>query len=140
MRIFISYARSDLAFVARVVSELEAAGHDVWIDVDAITTPGGNWRRLVVQGIRASDAVVALLTPRSAASPHVERELAVADELRIEIVPVILERCAISDGLLYTLAALQHLDVSQQRAGEALASIVAHVDRRDAELTSALAG
>jgi hypothetical protein len=139
MRIFISYAREDLGIAAHLSDALEAAGHDVWIDVERIRTPGHNWRRLVVQGIRGSDVLVALLTPRSAASAHVERELAVADELGTEILPIVVERCSIGDGLLYPLAALHHLDVSSLGTAAAVDSIVSHIDRRGAEVGAVLA-
>lgn len=65
--------------IARVISVLKSAGHDVWIDVEA-ERGGDLWRKQIVQAIEASERVVIVLSKNSIASDNVRRELDVALE------------------------------------------------------------
>jgi hypothetical protein len=106
-QIFISYSRRDADVVENIVSELEAAGIDVWLDREDIT-PGKQWRRQIVEAIDTADAFVLNLSPNSAASDNVLKELNLAEEaLDPFILPVMLSEMKIPDQMRYQLAGTQ---------------------------------
>ena len=90
MRLFVSYSRHDASTVRRLVAALEAEGHDVWIDTDDIRG-SERWRSSVATAIRASDVVLLVVSPAAMASSSVEREISVAAENSLRIVPVVIE-------------------------------------------------
>jgi hypothetical protein len=61
--LFLSYARRDASDLAdRLKCDLEADGYRVWLDRPEIK-PGGEWEHKIVDGLRAAQLLVALLTP-----------------------------------------------------------------------------
>jgi WD40 repeat protein len=85
---FISYARSDSReFVARLAPALEAAGKDVFVDLEDIP-PASRWERDLREGIAASAVFAFVISPGSVASEHCRRELDHAREANKRIVPI----------------------------------------------------
>jgi hypothetical protein len=61
--LFLSYARRDASDLAdRLKGDLEAGGYRVWLDRPEIK-PGGAWEHQIVDGLRAAQLLVAVLTP-----------------------------------------------------------------------------
>ncbi|MBV8860927.1 MAG: toll/interleukin-1 receptor domain-containing protein [Mycobacterium sp.] len=61
--LFLSYARRDASELAdRLKGDLEANGYRVWLDQPEIK-PGGEWEHEIVDGLRAAQLLVAVLTP-----------------------------------------------------------------------------
>ncbi len=112
VRLFLSYSRQDAAFVSRLVAGLEARGHDVWVDTDDIRG-SEPWRASIVAGIRQADAVVLVISPPSMESANVEREITVALEHRMRVVPAVLEPAPLRQGLEYDLAGLQQVTLER---------------------------
>ena len=113
-QVFISYSRRDIDVVESIVSQLEAAGIEVWLDREDIK-PGKQWRKQIVEGIDTAEAFVLNLSPNSAASDNVLKELNLAEEaLDPFILPVMLNEIKIPDEMRYQLAGTQfiayHLD------------------------------
>jgi hypothetical protein len=113
-KVFISYSRRDTDVVESIVSQLEAAGIDTWIDREAIK-PGQQWRRQIVEGIDTAEAFILNLSPNSAASDNVLKELNLAEEaLDPFVLPIVLSDMKIPDEMRYQLAGTQfipyHLD------------------------------
>jgi len=108
MRLFVSYSRSDAQFVAQLTHALEADGHDVWVDTDDIVG-SEQWRASIVAGVQRADAVLLIVSPRSMASPNVEREVTVAAEESRRIVPVVLEHAEMTGSILFVLAGAQQI-------------------------------
>jgi hypothetical protein len=124
MRLFLSYSRSDGAFVGRLSADLQQAGHDVWVDTDDI--PGGSaWRRSIGEGIARADVVIVVVTPQSMASPNVEREVTVADEAGRRLLPVQAADAVIPPALSFVLAGVQRVDFTSRPYAEAFASLLA---------------
>jgi hypothetical protein len=106
-RVFISYSRRDIETVESIVSQLEAAGIEVWLDREAIM-PGKQWRKQIVEGIDTAEAFILNLSPNSAASDNVLKELNLAEEaLEPFILPVMLSEMKIPDEMRYQLAGTQ---------------------------------
>lgn len=108
MQLFLSYSRDDADTVHRLVERLERTGHTTWLDTDDIVGSDA-WRASIVEGLRAADAVVLVLSPRSMASTYVEREVVLAAELRRPVVPVLLEETGLTDSVLFELAGRQQV-------------------------------
>ena len=108
MHIFVSYSRHDRDFVARLVTRLEANRHDVWLDATDLRG-SDEWRQSIVEAIRAADVVVLVISPRSMASPDVEREITVAAEEQRRILPVVLEHADLTGSIHYELAGVQRI-------------------------------
>lgn len=61
--LFLSYARRDASDLAdRLKRDLEANGYRVWLDRPEIK-PGAEWEHEIVDGLRAAQLLVAVLTP-----------------------------------------------------------------------------
>lgn len=113
-QVFISYSRRDIDVVEGIVAQLEAAGIEVWLDREDIK-PGKQWRKQIVEGIDTAEAFVLNLSPNSAASDNVLKELNLAEEaLDPFVLPVMLNEMKIPDEMRYQLAGTQfisyHLD------------------------------
>jgi predicted RNA-binding protein with RPS1 domain len=87
--LFISYAREDQSYVTALVSYLGAHAVPAWTDV---AIQGGEvWRREIERAIGRSFGVLVVMTPSSAKSTWVERELTLAETLGRPILPLLLD-------------------------------------------------
>ncbi len=87
--VFVSYSRRDAEFVVESVKpQLASLDLDVWIDLDDIP-PSSKWRDEIQDGIERCEALIIIVSPDSAMSPEVGKELVRADELGKRIVPVL---------------------------------------------------
>jgi len=108
-KVFISYSRRDKDAVKQIVAQLEAEGIPVWFDTEDIK-PGYQWRRQIVEGIDTAEAFVLHLSPDSAASENVLKELNLAEEsLESFILPIMLKETKIPDEMRYQLAGTQFI-------------------------------
>src|SRR5438046_1663215 len=108
-KVFISYSRRDTEVVKQIAAQLEAAGIQVWFDTEDIKA-GKQWRKQIVEGIDTADAFILHLSPDSAASVNVMKELNLAEEaLEPFILPVMLKEMKISDEMRYQLAGTQFI-------------------------------
>lgn len=88
-QIFISYSRKDSAFARRLAGDLEKAGYEVWWDLTDLRG-GDDWPRVIPAAIAASEYVIVVLSPNSAASEWVEKEYTQALGLHKKIIPIML--------------------------------------------------
>lgn len=86
--IFISYAREDRAFVARLAKELEAKGFTVWWDWDLVG--GTNFRTRIRDAIHASRKTIVLWSGHSVASGFVIDEANEGRKLG-KLIPVLID-------------------------------------------------
>jgi TIR domain len=65
VRVFISYGREDSFKLAmRLKAELGSRGYDVWLDRTKIRA-GRAWEQQIIEGLRKTQVVIALLSPHS---------------------------------------------------------------------------
>lgn len=74
MQIFLSYADSDKDLARDLARSLSRLGYRVWF-ADADLLPGDNWSLESGKALKESDAMVVLLTPKSATSQWQNREV-----------------------------------------------------------------
>ena len=72
-RVFISYARDDVAFARDLRERLVAFGHSPWMDLFDIPA-GARWPDEIDRALRSADVVVGVMTPSSLASTNVKNE------------------------------------------------------------------
>jgi hypothetical protein len=112
--LFVSHHSSQLEVAQHVERALNAKGVKCWIaprDVE----PGASFARAIPDAIEQSSAVLLLFSAASVKSPHVERELILADQLGKTIIPLRIEKVVDPGGLRYHLAAAQWIDWLEQR-------------------------
>src|SRR5436309_10429671 len=90
-RVFISYARADIAFADRLPGALEARGYDVLIDRRNLPTLE-DWQRELLVLIRKADSVVYIVSPRSITSATCRWEVEQIEAFDKRLAPVVLER------------------------------------------------
>ncbi len=73
MRIFISYSHQDKAAVDKIISRLEAEGHDIWVDTRKIRL-GDNITRKIQEGLAQADALLVVVSHNSFRSKSVQQE------------------------------------------------------------------
>lgn len=71
--VFVSHASDDNPTVARIVTDLRAAGHTVWVDKSDLPA-GGSLAGSISKGIEGSDAFLLLLSKSAAISRWVDLE------------------------------------------------------------------
>lgn len=106
MSIFLSYSRGDVHQADEWVGNLERFGYRVWIDRAGIRG-GQQWNETIVRSIREAQAFLLLLSPNSARSDNVRREIDLATEARKRIIPIEIQATTIPDNLQYQLAGIQ---------------------------------
>ena len=74
MNVFISYAQADEKIAKKVGKGLKQAGLQVW-DFRREMLPGELWSDSVSKALRASDAMIVLVTPDAARSSQVRSEI-----------------------------------------------------------------
>jgi TIR domain len=93
-KVFISYSRVNVLLAERLERDLLIADFDIWRDQHGILT-GRNWDEAIEKELRASAAVIVILTQASVKSEAVRNEIAVAQSMNKWIFPVRFEPCEI---------------------------------------------
>lgn len=74
MKVFLSYASVDNKWASKLRERLAHAGLEVW-DPNREVLPGQDWSAKISGALRASDAMVVLVSPEAAGSDSVRREI-----------------------------------------------------------------
>jgi hypothetical protein len=107
--IFFSYSRADgFDFAARLGSDLNAKGFDVWLDKEDIRA-GTEWDREIEKALENCDCLLYIETPKSVASNNVLNEVYFALEQNKKVIPIIL----IDSKTPFRLQRLQHIDFTK---------------------------
>ncbi len=76
-KIYISYNHLDAQIAKKITDGLRHFGHEVMLDVDALS-PGQEWRKILTDALQSSEVFVSLLTSNSIQSSFVLTELGAA--------------------------------------------------------------
>jgi hypothetical protein len=107
LKVFISYSRKDIAFAQRIVAALEARAIAPKIDTRDLPKLE-DWRRELLGFIRASDAVVFIVSPNSISSPVCAWEVEQVAKLNKRLAPIVLERVP-DDRIPVAIAKINYL-------------------------------
>jgi hypothetical protein len=92
--IYISYSLPDQAVARRLVESLQGRGYTVWVDFQDLL-PGRNWSEQTQAAIQSSEVFVVLLSPESASSSLINREIVVAGSVSKPVIPILLRDAAL---------------------------------------------
>lgn len=126
MKVFLSYARKDVALAERLEKDLKNAEIDVWRDLHEIQG-GDDWENEIRSGICAADSVVYLGTPDARASGVVRGELTFAKAYNKPIHPVFALGKSWADVAPLVLIPKQYFDLRQEHYTDGLAQLVARI-------------
>jgi uncharacterized protein YecT (DUF1311 family) len=112
-RLFVSHHSSKYDVALHVEKALARHGVDCWIAPRDVG-PGEAFDTAIMQAIRDSAGVLLLFCSQSDKSPHVKRELILADSAHKAIIPLRLEEI-VPDDLAYHLASAQWIDWLEKR-------------------------
>jgi hypothetical protein len=89
--VFVSYRRTDVEFVMRLVDSLHKEGKEVWVDWEDIPPGVQGFADEIKRGIEGADAFIAVLSVDYLLSTYcVDMELAYAVRLKKRIIPIVL--------------------------------------------------
>lgn len=110
-RIFISHASEDKRMAREVAAILRRQGWEPWLDESDIRG-GGPWAASIQQALRTCSVVVLLITAESVSKDWVLDEIQAARNLRVPIIPAVLEFVRLPDELQFMLQRTESIDVS----------------------------
>jgi hypothetical protein len=90
--VFISYCHFDQAFVDDLARKLRAEGVAVWYDPDLAA--GQRWVQILAERISEASAMIVVVSPESARSAFVEKEILFAQDLGKRLLPVLVRDTA----------------------------------------------
>jgi hypothetical protein len=107
--IFISYASQDQKVASTLCKALEGRGYPCWIAARDIA-PGENFQISIVRAIRAARIMLLVFTGNSNNSEEMAKELALASQSRLIVVPLRIEDVRQNDAFAYEFATRQWID------------------------------
>jgi len=114
MDFFVSYASPTREIAYGLVKTLEERGARCWIAPRDVR-PGADFPSQIVEAIGGIDHMILLFSKAANDSAHVAREVFLANERGMVIIPVRIEEAQPSAGLSYTLAGLHWIDFHRER-------------------------
>jgi len=107
--VFISHSSQDRRIAVRVCEALERRGLACWFasrDID----PGENFQEAIVEAIRSVRAMVLVFTGSANNSDEIKKEIALASQNHLAVIPLRVEDVLPSDALRYELSTRQWID------------------------------
>ena len=124
-QVFISHSSKDFDFAMKLCQAFEAAGLGCWIAPRDI--PYGNvWAAEITEGIEKAKLMLFILSRHSAGSNQVVREISLALQQGLRVIPVRLDGSRLSGALAYYLSNVQAIQLDPD-SPEQLDSLLEHV-------------
>lgn len=114
--LFISHATQDARVAARLCDAMEQRGFSCWIASRDIA-PGENFQVAIVRAIRGAKIMLLVFTGAANGSDEVAKELALASQNKMIVVPLRVENIAPSETFAYEFATRQWIDFHTDWAG-----------------------
>lgn len=107
--VFISHSSEDRGVAGKVCEALERRGLGCWLASRDIG-PGENFQEAIVKAIRTVRAMVLVFTGNANNSNEIKKEIALASQNRLVVIPLRLEDVLPNDAFLYELSTRQWID------------------------------
>ncbi|MCP4140536.1 MAG: toll/interleukin-1 receptor domain-containing protein [Chloroflexi bacterium] len=132
--IFISYSRRDKTVMKRVVSFLHNQELRVWVDDEKLKSGTTAWEEEIEEAIPRAAVIVVLLSPSSAESIWVQREIKLALLHKIKIIPVLIKDYSSAYSFLPQTKPKEYIDIrgSKEKRG------LAHLKNRLIDLANSI--
>ena len=124
--VFISHASGDKKIAFAICKVLEDNGIACWISGRDVG-PGQNFQERIVRAIRAAKVMVLVFSSNANNSNEIKKELVLASQNKLTIIPVRVEDVLPNDALAYELTTCQWLEMLEdwEKATATLAECVA---------------
>ena len=109
-KIFITYSSKDQKVARTICTALENRGLNCWISSRNVK-PGQNYQEQIVRAIRASRVMVLVFTVNANNSNEIKKELALASQNNLVVIPVQIEDVAPNEAFAYEFATRQWIDL-----------------------------
>jgi predicted ATPase/Tfp pilus assembly protein PilF len=120
--VFISYSVADLAAATEIRSHLERQHLTCWMAPKDIRGRA-SWAEQIVSAIEQCGVMLVVVSPGTAQSKHVAREVNLALDCGKPLLPVRIRAVALSGALRYLLELVQHVDVFPGALADHLATV-----------------
>lgn len=108
--IFISHSSKDGKVAGTLCTAIEARGHRCWI-ASRDVHPGQNFQDAIVEAIHSARLMILVFSQNANNSHEIKKEIALAGQQRLTVIPVRVEDVVPSGGFLYELATRQWIDL-----------------------------
>ena len=109
-KIFITYSSKDQKVARTICTALENRGLICWISARNVK-PGQNYQEQIVRAIRAARVMVLVFTANANNSNEIKKELALASQNNLVVIPVRIEDVAPNEAFAYEFATRQWIDL-----------------------------
>ena len=109
-RIFITYSSKDQKVARTICTALENRGLACWISARNVK-PGQNFQEQIVRAIRGAKVMVLVFTANANNSNEIKKELALASQNNLIVIPVRIEDVAPNEAFAYEFATRQWIDL-----------------------------
>jgi hypothetical protein len=109
-KIFITYSSKDQKVARTICTALENRGLTCWISARNVK-PGQNYQEQIVRAIRAARIMVLVFTTNANNSNEIKKELALASQNNLVVIPVRIEDVAPNEAFAYEFATRQWIDL-----------------------------
>lgn len=132
-KVFISFSSRDQKMAASICNALEARGHACWMSSRDVA-PGENYQGAIVRAICDAGAMVLVFSANANNSDEIKKELSLASQKKLVVIPVRSEDVLPSADYRYELATRQWIDLfdNWEQALDRLARQIDHVIPREA--------
>jgi hypothetical protein len=108
--VFITYSSKDQKVARTICTALENRGIACWISSRDVE-PGQNFQEQIVKAIRASKTMVLVFTANANNSNEIKKELALASQNNLVVIPVRIEDVTPNEAFAYEFATRQWIDL-----------------------------
>ena len=112
-KIFITYSSKDQKVARTICTALENRGLICWISSRNVK-PGQNYQEQIVRAIRSSRVMVLVFTANANNSNEIKKELALASQNNLVVIPVRIEDVAPNEAFAYEFATRQWIDLFEE--------------------------
>jgi TIR domain len=109
-KIFITYSSKDQKVARTICTALENRGLACWISSRNVK-PGQNYQEQIVRAIRSSRVMVLVFTANANNSNEIKKELALASQNNLVVIPVRIEDVVPNEAFAYEFATRQWIDL-----------------------------
>ena len=127
-KIFISFSSKDAKAALTICGAIEARGYACWISSRDVG-PGENFQGEIVRAIRGAGLMVLVFSANANGSTEIAKEIALASQNHLMVIPVRIEDVLPNEELSYEFATRQWIDVfdNWERAIQQLLAQIAKV-------------
>ncbi|HEY2007824.1 MAG TPA: TIR domain-containing protein [Rhizomicrobium sp.] len=109
-KVFLSYSSKDQKIAAGICAALESRGHPCWMSSRDVK-PGENFQGAIVRAIRDAGVMVMVFSSNANNSDEIKKEMALASQCKLMVIPVRAEDVLPSEDFTYELATRQWIDM-----------------------------